>query len=93
MVGHDGEAEGTAPRDGAGDTALTMGVVALVCAFVPVIGDYVAALTGLLAVVLGVVGIRRSERGAATNFGASFAGAVLGALAILVVALMFAVTR
>ncbi|OEU90754.1 hypothetical protein DB35_02745 [Streptomyces abyssalis] len=61
--------------------------------FVPVIGDAVAVVTGPLALVLGATGIRRSEKGVATNFGPSLTGATLGALAILVVALMFAVTR
>ncbi|WP_171904166.1 hypothetical protein [Streptomyces abyssalis] len=50
-------------------------------------------VTGPLALVLGATGIRRSEKGVATNFGPSLTGATLGALAILVVALMFAVTR
>ncbi|QPP07715.1 hypothetical protein G4Z16_16400 [Streptomyces bathyalis] len=76
-----------------GDISLSMGVVAFLFSFVPVMGDVVAAVAGPLALVLGAIGVRRSERGVATNFGPSLIGATLGALAILVVALMFAVTR
>lgn len=76
-----------------GEISLSMGVVAFLFSFIPVIGDVVAAVTGPLALVLGAIGVRRSERGVAENFGASLIGSTLGALAILVVALMFAVTR
>lgn len=69
-----------------------MGIVALVSSFVPVIGDFAAAPAGILAVVLGSVGIRRCEKETASNFGESLTGAVLGAVAVLVIVLMFAVT-
>lgn len=81
------------PRNRAGEVALVMGIVSLTLSFVPVIGDFVAAPTGLLAVVLGVLGVRRSEKGVATNFGESLTGAALGAVAVLIVLLMIAVTR
>ncbi|WP_156726267.1 hypothetical protein [Streptomyces apocyni] len=84
---------GGAPRNRSGDTSLTLGVVALVGSFIPVIGDFVAAPLGLLALVLGALGIWNNERGLATNFGASVIGATLGALALFIVLLMFAVTR
>lgn len=84
---------GTAPRNGPGDTSLPMGIIALVASVIPVIGDFIAAPVGLLAVILGVVGVRHSDRGLATNFGASLIGATLGTLAILIVVLMVAVTR
>ncbi|MEV0219044.1 hypothetical protein [Streptomyces sp. NPDC050704] len=84
---------GAAPRNGPGDTSLIMGIVALLGSFVPVIGDFVAAPLGLLALLLGGLGIWHNERGRATNFGPSLIGATLGVLALFIVLLMFAVTR
>ncbi|SFC41432.1 hypothetical protein [Streptomyces aidingensis] len=84
---------GTAPRNGPGDASLPMGIIALVASVVPVVGDFVAAPAGLLAVILGAVGVRHSERGVATNFAASLIGATLGALALLIAVLLAAVTR
>ncbi|MFD3373761.1 MULTISPECIES: hypothetical protein [unclassified Streptomyces] len=70
-----------------------MGTVALVGSFIPVVGDFVAAPLGLLALLLGVLGVWNNERGLATNFGPSLIGATLGALALFIVLLMFSVTR
>lgn len=80
-------------RNRPGETALSMGIVAVVFSFVPIVGDLVAAPVGVLAVVLGAIGIRRTERGGATNFGQSLTGATLGALAVCVVLLILAITR
>ena len=80
-------------RNRPGETSLSMGIVALVFSFVPIVGDLVTAPTGLLAIVLGAIGVRRSERGEATNFGQSLTGATLGAVAVIIVLLMFAITR
>lgn len=84
---------GAVPRNRPGDTSLTMGIVALAGSFIPVIGDFVAAPLGFLALLLGVLGVWNNERGLATNFGPSLIGATLGALAIFIVLLMYAVTR
>ncbi|MBU7596442.1 hypothetical protein JGS22_001995 [Streptomyces sp. P38-E01] len=81
-----------APKNTAGEVSLVAGVVAVVCSIVPIVGDLVALPAAFLAVVLGVVGIVRSERGRATNFGHSLIGATLGALAAFMVALMFFVS-
>jgi len=88
---HGGQSE-PPPHNRPGELSLSMGTVAVVFSFVPVIGDVVAAGAGLLAVVLGVVGVRRSEAGVATNFGQSLIGATLGTLAVFAVLLMAAVT-
>lgn len=79
-------------RNRSGEVSLTMGVVAFLSSFVPVLGDFLAAPLGFLALVLGAVGIWHNERGHATNFGASLTGATLGTLAVLIVLLMLAVT-
>jgi membrane protein YqaA with SNARE-associated domain len=71
------------PRHDVGEWALSFGLVAAVCSFVPVIGDFVGIPAGLLAVVLGVVGIRRYERRLAAHVVSAVAGAAMGALAIL----------
>ncbi|GAA2101078.1 hypothetical protein GCM10009801_74040 [Streptomyces albiaxialis] len=76
-----------------GELSLALGIVALLGSFFPVIGDFVAAPLGVLALLLGARGVWNSERGRATNFGPSLIGATLGALAVLIAALMFAVTR
>jgi hypothetical protein len=65
-------------RNGAGDAALTLGVLAMVFVFVPIVGDFVSLPSAVGAVVLGVVGIVRAEAGVATNPGKALAGALLG---------------
>jgi membrane-bound ClpP family serine protease len=66
-----------------GTAALVLGVVALVLAalllFAPLGG-----LLGLLAVLFGIVGIVRANRGVADNRGQAVAGLVTGALALLI---------
>jgi hypothetical protein len=75
-----------------GDLSLPLGILALLCSFVPVLGEFLATPTGLAAIVLGVVGVLRNERGRATNYGQSLIGATLGIMALLIVLLMTAVT-
>ncbi|OZC92929.1 hypothetical protein CH282_01245 [Rhodococcus sp. 06-418-1B] len=77
-------------RDGAGSVALIAGIVAVVCAFVPFIGDYLAIPAGLVAVVCGWVGLSRAVDGTATNGREAMIGAALGGTALFVVFLMFA---
>ena len=79
-------------RNGAGSSALIAGIVALVCAFVPFVGDIVAVPTGILAVVCGWVGIGRDEDGTATNGREAMIGAALGGAALFVVFVSFAAT-
>ena len=74
---------GRSRRNGMGTAALVIGVVALVLAalllFAPLGG-----LLGLLAVLFGIVGILRANRGVADNRGQAVAGLVTGALALLI---------
>jgi hypothetical protein len=77
-------------RNGPGNAALVLGVVAVVFAVVPVVGDYVAIPAAVLAIVLGLVGLLRVEKGMATNRGAALAGAVLGFVAGFVTFLIIA---
>ncbi|WP_219806340.1 MULTISPECIES: hypothetical protein [Streptomyces] len=79
-------------RNRPGELALSFGIIALVFSFLPTLGELVAAPAALLAIVLGLIGARLSERGAATNLGRSLAGVTLGIVALLIVVLVFAVT-
>ncbi|MCE0487270.1 hypothetical protein [Ornithinimicrobium sediminis] len=71
-------------RNGAGDAAFTLGVLAMVFVFVPIVGDLVAVPSALAAVVLGAVGIVRAEQGLATNPGKALSGALLGVLSAFI---------
>jgi len=74
-------------RNGAGTSALVLGVLALVLAIL-VLTSPVAAILGIIAIVLGIVGIGRAERGEATNRGSAIAGLITGLLALALVALI-----
>ncbi|TDD69884.1 hypothetical protein E1262_11475 [Jiangella aurantiaca] len=79
------------PR-GLGGPALFTGVLALVFAFVPIVGEYVAAPAAVVAVVLGLVGFDRAERGLADDGARALTGGVLGLVAGLVVFFVFLAT-
>jgi hypothetical protein len=80
------------PRNSLGSAALVLGIVALVFALVPIVGDFVSVPAAVLAVVLGVVGLLRAEKGVATNGGAALAGVVLGFVAGFITLLVVAAT-
>jgi hypothetical protein len=67
------------PRNGLGIAALILGILGLLSSIV-----VVGALPGLIAVVLGFVGMGKAKRGEATNRGVALAGVITGALAVLV---------
>lgn len=67
--------------NGMGETAMVFGIMAVLFSFVPLVGDLVAAPAALVAIVLGVVGVRRVETGRATNPGKAAAGVILGIVA------------
>ena len=70
----------SAPRNGLGIAALVLAIVALL-SFWSVIGGVVI---GVAAIILGIVGRSRANRGEASNGGVAFAGIVLGAFAVVV---------
>lgn len=80
------------PRNGLGGGALFTGVLALAFAFIPIVGEFVAAPASVLAIVLGLIGFNRAEKGLATDGGRALTGAVLGLVAGLVVFLVFIAT-
>lgn len=74
------------PRNGFGVTALVLGILALVLCWT-VLGGIIL---GVLALIFGIVGLVRANRGEATNKGMSISGIVTGAIG-LVVGIIFAV--
>jgi hypothetical protein len=80
------------PRNGAGEFALVMGIVAALFSIVPIVGEFVAAPASVLAVVLGCIGIKRADDGLATNPGQAWLGVGLGVAGGFVTLLVFAVT-
>jgi hypothetical protein len=70
-------------RNGVGVAALVIGVVALVLV-VLLLFSPLGAFLGLVAVVLGIVGLARANRGEADNRGQAVTGLVTGGLALLI---------
>ena len=64
------------PKNGLGVAALVVAIVALIS----VVGGVVL---GVVAVILGFLGLQRARRGEATNGGIAIAGIVLGILSII----------
>lgn len=71
------------PSNGVGIGALVVGIVSVVLCWLPFVGLTLA----IVAVVLGIVGIRKASRGEATNKGMAIAGVVTGGFALFVGAL------
>ena len=72
----------TGRRNGMGTTALVLGVVALVLVLLLLFSP-LGALLGLVAVLFGILGLIRANRGEADNRGQAVAGLITGALALL----------
>ena len=89
----DRDPEPSRPDEPVGERALAAGLAAFVCAFVPVIGEFIAVPAAIVAVVLGAVGVRRFEAGRAARVGAAAAGAILGAVTGLMIVVVLAATH
>ena len=74
---------GSPARNGVGVAALVFGVVSLVLAIL-ILFFPVAAFVGLIAIILGIIGMRRASRGEATNRGQALAGLLTGLLALAI---------
>lgn len=79
--------QGEQPRNGMGVAALVVGIVALLFSWFPGAG-----LLGVVAIILGIVGLSRVRKRLATNRGTSIAGIVLGAVATVVGILILILT-
>jgi hypothetical protein len=74
---------GTRPRrNGMGTTALVIGVVALTLVLLLLFSP-LGALLGLVAVLFGILGLMRVNRGEADNRGQAVTGLVTGGIALL----------
>lgn len=80
-------------RNGIGSVALITGIVAIVFAFVPIVGDIVTIPTGIAAVICGWFGFTRAEKGPASNHREALTGITLGTAALFVVFLVFVATH
>jgi hypothetical protein len=69
-------------RNGMGTTALVLGVVALVLVLLLLFSP-LGAFLGLLAVLFGILGLVRANRGEADNRGQAVAGLITGAIALI----------
>lgn len=69
-----------APRNGFGVTALVLGILALVLCWT-VWGGIVL---GVLALIFGILGVKRANRGEATNKGLSISGIVTGSIGLVI---------
>lgn len=69
--------------------ALILGIVAVLCALIPMIGDGLATLPALAALVLGFITVRRHETDHTVRVWPAIIGAVLGAITLFVVVSMF----
>jgi hypothetical protein len=72
----------TGRRNGMGTTALVIGVVALVLVVLLLFAP-LGAFLGLLAVLFGILGLVRVNRGEADNRGQAVTGLITGAIALL----------
>lgn len=80
------------PRDGrwVGEYALVLGIAAILCGLLPVISDLIAGPVAVVAIVLGLVGVRWHQAGRAARVAPAITGMVLGVLALFLVVLMVA---
>ncbi len=77
-------------RNGAGDAAFTLGVLAVLFALIPIVGDVVSLPSALGAVILGAIGLDRADRGLATNPNKAMFGVLLGVFSAFISFITFA---
>ena len=78
------------PPGGAGQIALILGVVAIALMFVPVVGEFVTIPAAIGAVIAGVIGFDRYDRGLASSRWDAVLGACLGVLVLLTTLVLLA---
>jgi hypothetical protein len=77
------------PSNGLGTSGFVVGLIGLVFSFLPIIGVIAWPLV-ILGIIFCAVGIRRVNRGAATNKGVAIAGLVLSLIGLLMCVLWVA---
>jgi hypothetical protein len=86
----DGDARSTAPRSV--EWSLALGVGALFCAVVPVIGDWISTPLAIAAVALGSLGSHVADRDLRPGVARGVTGALLGIAALGIVGFGIAAT-
>lgn len=71
------------PRNGLGTAGLTLGIIALVFSFIPIIG-VIAWPLSIIGLILGIVGMSRASKRIADNRGVAIGGVVCSAIALVV---------
>jgi hypothetical protein len=80
-TGYPGEGTAVAaPKNGFGITALVLGIIAIVLSWSAIGG----IVFGVLAIIFAILGIRRANRGIATNKGMSISGLVTGIIGLII---------
>ncbi|WP_306232877.1 hypothetical protein [Agrococcus beijingensis] len=74
----------------AGSYALAAGFASVVCTLLPAVSEVVAGPLALIAIVLGLVGIRLHSVKRAARVAPAIIGLMLGAVALFIVVLMLA---
>jgi uncharacterized membrane protein len=75
-------------RNGMGTASLVLGILGVVLFFFP----YVSVILSVLAIIFGSIGIKRANRGEASNKGMATAGLVLGIVgAVIALILLIAI--
>ncbi|MFI1718676.1 DUF4190 domain-containing protein [Streptomyces sp. NPDC053513] len=69
-----------APSNGMGTTAMVLGIIAVAGFCLYGLG----VVLGILALIFGIIGMKKAGRGEATNRGMALAGVILGSIGILV---------
>ncbi len=88
----DGPSGGTDHR-AAGQRSLAAGIVALLAAFVPVIGDLIALPAAALALAFGAIGIRHFDQGRSARIGPAALGTTFATVAVIGLAIVGVATR
>lgn len=87
------------PGDPTGERALAAGIAAVAMSFVPMIGDFIAIPLAVLAIVLGLVAIRRFQEGHSARLVevvevvAAACGTILGAATTFIIVIVLAATH
>lgn len=77
-------------KNGLGTTALVLGILAVLFAFIPIVGMFFAIPLGILALIFGGVGVFRAFRGKASNKGVAISGTTLAVVSFVVMGVMSA---
>jgi hypothetical protein len=73
-----------APKNGMGTAALVLGILAIVLAFIPILG-FASWPLSILGIIFGLVGVRRVGKQRATNKGVAVSGFVLSIIGFVLV--------